>query len=534
MAEPGSGAVKLTWDAVTGATGYKIIRATASNATNDDGYIEIATGVTNLSYDATGLEPGQRYYFKVIATAGAAVSPSSNQVTAIANVDDNGDAFVGNKLLVSNELTDPTAAVQSTGSLSINENSANLNVMGSGELDPEAYRINPVIPFEPVAGQEPVNYNMDGEMQVQATYVYGNTRSFIVDKKSESNPSTINGRCAYNGTNVQVWVDTAGDAKVKLTDGQAELIGKEFDSKIYSLVTNNFGAAPNVDGDGKIAILCFDIADTYNGLGTGYTAGFFYGGDLYKNDQLQKKNSNEMEIFYADTYPTMIKDPQNPVYNDPDVTKVYSTLAHEFQHMVNFNQNYLVEGEQKEMDTWLNEALSLAAEQMYNGTQTNRITYYNSSTAIQNGHSLLSWQNGSEVLANYSLSYLFSQYLRTQVDQKLATGESVEGGDAKIFNEIITNDQEDFSAVEAVITKWIDHDLTFGQFMTNFRAAMLLKADSGPYGFNNEEGFDTIITPLYTGGTIDLKGGGAVVKSITNEVKPTGKGANITYLGIYN
>lgn len=409
-----------------------------------------------------------------------------------------------------------------------------MNVMDSGELDPEAYRFNPVIPFKPVAGQEPVNYSDDGEMQVQVTYEVNDTKSFIVDKESTS--ATITGRCAYNGTNVQVWVDNDANAKVKLTNEQAKPIGEEFDTKIYSLVTNNFYDAPNVDGDGKIAILFFDITeDNYQNVGDPYIAGFFYGGDLYKNNQLNPQNSNEMEIFYADTYPTMIKNPSNPNYGDPDVTKVYSTLAHEFQHMVNFNRNRLVETDGKDMDIWLNEALSMAAENMYNGTQTNRISYYNSSSAIQKGHSLLSWQNGSEVLANYSLSYLFSQYLRTQVDQKLKTGESVEGGHAKIFNEIITNDKEDFSAVEAVITKWIDPNLTFAQFMTNFRAAMLLKADSGPYGFNNEASFDAISTPLYTGGAIDLKGGGAVVKSINSPfTDPKNGGTNITYLGIYN
>lgn len=530
MAEPGSSSVKLTWDAVTGATGYKIIRATASSAANDDGYTEIATGVTNLSYDATGLEPGQRYYFKVIATAGGAVSPSSDEVTAIANVDDNGDVFVGNKLLVSNELTDPTAAVQSTGSLNINENSANLNVMDSEELDPEAYRINPVIPFEPVEGQEPVNFNMEGELQTLVTYDINTTKDFTTQNTTNSLYYTTTARCAYVGTHVVVWVDNDNSATVKLTNEQAQKIGEEFDNNIYNLVRNNFYTESDVNGDGKVAILCFDIKDSYTEPGTGYVGGYFWGGDLYsKTVAPTVANSNETEIFYADTFPTMGTAPETP-----DVTKVYSTLAHEFQHMVNFNRNRLVEAGDKDMDTWLNEALSLAAEDMYNGTQTNRIQYYNSSNAIKNGRSLLGWKDNDEVLANYALSYLFSQYLRTQVDQKLTSGQSVNSGDAKIFNEIIMNEKEDFLAVESVITSRIQNGLTFGQFMTNFRAAMLLKADSGPYGFNNEEGFNTIITPLYTDGTTDLKGGGAVVKSITNEVKPTGKGANITYLGIYN
>ena len=35
--------------------------------------------------------------------------------------------------------------------------------------------------------------------------------------------------------------------------------------------------------------------------------------------------------------------------------------------MVNFNQNVLIEGGYSNMDTWLNESLSMAAEQVYSG-----------------------------------------------------------------------------------------------------------------------------------------------------------------------
>lgn len=143
----------------------------------------------------------------------------------------------------------------------------------------------------------------------------------------------------------------------------------------------------------------------------------------------------------------------------------------------------------------------------------------------------MSWQNGSEVLANYSLSYLFSQYLRTQIDQIKGSGQGVLS-----YKSIIEDPAENYVAVENVIKAKVDSTLTFAQFMTNFRAAMLLKADSGPYGFNNEAGFDAISTPLYGGGAIDLKGGGAVVKSITSTspFTPGSHGADITYLGIYN
>ena len=59
--------------------------------------------------------------------------------------------------------------------------------------------------------------------------------------------------------------------------------------------------------------------------------------------------------------------------------------------MVNYNQNVLVEGGDY-MDTWLDEALSMAAEQMYEGFPLiDRIGYYEQSASIANGHSLLYW-----------------------------------------------------------------------------------------------------------------------------------------------
>jgi len=217
--------------------------------------------------------------------------------------------------------------------------------------------------------------------------------------------------------------------------------------------------------------------------------------------------------------------------NNPIVSVAYPTLAHEFQHLVNFNQTYNVEHDTVVMDNWLNEALSLAAEDMIYGSQTDRITYVNNNTAIRDGRSLIDWNTAnSDIVANYSLSYLFSQYLRTQIDQAAGDGEGVLS-----YKSIIEDPAENYVAVENVIKDKIDPNLTFAQFMTNFRAAMLLKADSGPYGFNNESGFDTIITPTYTGTGTTLKGGGAVVKSINSPfTDPKNGGTNITYLGIYN
>lgn len=117
------------------------------------------------------------------------------------------------------------------------------------------------------------------------------------------------------------------------------------------------------------------------------------------------------------------------------------------------------------MDTWMDEGLSMAAEQIYeNQALQDRIDYYNYDTDITNGHSLLYWDYDGDTLANYSLSYLFMQYFKIQCGQ----------GD-RIFKELIDDPHSDYQAVQDMIQKYIDPNLTFGKFMTDFRAALLLK-----------------------------------------------------------
>ena len=58
----GTGKPRLTWEAVPGATGYEIYRATSKNGTYTKIYTSVNTGFTNTSAKA-----GTRYYYKVRA-----------------------------------------------------------------------------------------------------------------------------------------------------------------------------------------------------------------------------------------------------------------------------------------------------------------------------------------------------------------------------------------------------------------------------------------------------------------------------------
>lgn len=399
-----------------------------------------------------------------------------------------------NYMLISNESVNGSRR-ESTGVPVINNDQYLLDE----KLNPTAYRMDVNLPFDT---DEYKDRQIQRRSLMFKALKVGDNRTFHVFNFVTFRDVQLEAKLLYSGTKANVWV-----YRDQITKADAENLGKEFDEKIYPVVTENFASESDVDGDGKINILCYDIKDGFKDAG-GYIAGYFFAGDLYG-----APNSNRSEIFYIDTYPTM------GLESEKDVTQAYTTLAHEFQHMVNFNQNVLIEGKQ-EMDPWLDEGLSMAAEQMYTGkVLQDRIDYYNSSWSVTNGHSLLYWDDYGDVLANYSLSYLFTQYVRAQSKR----------GDA-IYKEILSDSRNDYKAVENVAKRYIDKSLTFGKLMTNYRAALLLKEKTGPYGFNGEPGFHTLRPRLYTGSSANLRGGGAVVKKSTgNETIPTSKGNNISY-----
>ena len=76
-----SGKPMLTWNAVSGATSYKVYRATSQNGT-----YSLLGSVTATSYTNTGAKAGTTYYYKVKAVNSAGESAYSNVVSGRATV----------------------------------------------------------------------------------------------------------------------------------------------------------------------------------------------------------------------------------------------------------------------------------------------------------------------------------------------------------------------------------------------------------------------------------------------------------------
>lgn len=120
--------------------------------------------------------------------------------------------------------------------------------------------------------------------------------------------------------------------------------------QIYQLETKLFGEPFRMSmapGKNEVEILIYDI-DANNTAGG--VVGFFWGKDYFTEEA--QPYSNETEMFYLDSYYVR------------DYEKIaYSTLIHEFQHMINFNQKIILGG-MYSVETWYNEMMSMIAEDM--------------------------------------------------------------------------------------------------------------------------------------------------------------------------
>jgi hypothetical protein len=165
-------------------------------------------------------------------------------------------------------------------------------------------------------------------------------------------------------------------------------LGAEFDYKIYPTLTSIFGSEPKpgIDNDEKITILVHQIDPGFGG--------YFNTTDLYP--QIQASSSNQREMIYL-----------NSKYIDELLAKIH--LAHEFLHLITFNQKEKTRGVSE--DVWLNEARAEYTstimgydDEFYGSNLSRRVK-----TFIEDPQDpLCEWKNEK---SDYAVVNLFIQYL---------------------------------------------------------------------------------------------------------------------------
>ncbi len=229
----------------------------------------------------------------------------------------------------------------------------------------------------------------------QLTYSYtlseeiaNEQRNFNVYSYNNNNYTTLTATKRAAGMHCNVYVDDAiWQNSVNQTD--ADLLRRVFEDStstdpqagIYDINTALFGTPSDIDANGKVNILVHDIDnDDING--------YFSPMDL-----MNSPNSNHMEVLYID---------DNPHQSGVNSSYCFSTLAHEFQHLIHHNYD-------NDEDTWVNEGLSALAQDVNGWISTGWMMPY----IMAPDNNLTLWEAG----ADYPQTFLFMRYLYEHYNQ---------------------------------------------------------------------------------------------------------------------
>jgi hypothetical protein len=243
--------------------------------------------------------------------------------------------------------------------------------------------------------------------------------------------------CQHVGSSAYIFVDDKIKSDPLYDPAQSgnvlAAVSAAFDA-IYSTDRATFGSewgGPAPDGDGSGGIdhdphVYILISPAVNSNGTNGVLGYFYGADEFPASTYAE--SNEHEMFYVvarrvGAGSDLFVDANSATH--PSAASGYAVLAHEFQHMINFNAKFGHNGAYNGVieDTWLDEGLSMYAMQAcgYGVPQGDPIgaghvaNYLSSPDAF----SLTTWTP-----ANYGMSYLFVLYLVEHYGGGVGTGQS--------------------------------------------------------------------------------------------------------------
>lgn len=220
-------------------------------------------------------------------------------------------------------------------------------------------------------------------------------------------------------------------------------VQSKFDQVIYSVNTTHFGNEwkPGIDGDNKVYLLLSDIQDGYSNPNDGYVAGYFFAGDEMLQAEFpshSKVKSNEKEIVYLDTYPS-----------DPDADDYMEIVAHEFQHMIHYNQD------SKEV-TWVNEGCSQIAPVLCGFTAPGHYKLLKDSP----DRSLNNWAQWNP-MPDYGQVYLWNQFVLEVLKRKQINV-------ANFFRSLASSKK---ASISGYIEAFKKVDLSFSEIFTDFSIA---------------------------------------------------------------
>jgi hypothetical protein len=246
------------------------------------------------------------------------------------------------------------------------------------------------------------------------------------------------------------------------------------------------------DTNNTITILLADLNQAYSGS---VTVGYFWSKDNVAVSSYTYSNQRIMFYIDATLYATVVSPESSwgPTNYWPKF--VFSTLAHEFQHMIQFYQKQVLHNLSTGTDTWINEMCSMLMEDLVadkQGVEGPRGVSPTDPTSGLKGNTLgrIPLFNGNSYLPlavtypatfdlnDYSVAYAFGAWLARNF------------GGASLLRTIVQSAQTDSSAVvDAVAAYTGNTKLTFSDLLEQWSAAVLLSdTTNAPPGYQYNTG----------------------------------------------
>ena len=232
---------------------------------------------------------------------------------------------------------------------------------------------------------------------VSASYasadIMGDVRTFSVNSKyDEFSRTALSATLRHLSNKVYFYVDDRywvglNQFEKNILLNNLDNLGREFDDNIYSKETDFFGFEPNpgIDDDARVVVL---VEDLIKGNG-----GYFETANLYSRELAPGSNEREMVAVNTESLGSF--------------GKIF--LAHEFQHLISFNQKDLLRNTSE--DIWLNELRSEYANTVagYNDSfQNSNLNRRLDTFLTEPSDSLVEWPN---VILDYSHEINYLQWL---------------------------------------------------------------------------------------------------------------------------
>jgi len=261
-------------------------------------------------------------------------------------------------------------------------------------------------------------------------YEVGTRRQFMVSNVDTDEQFEIYATLIYKTPHAYMWVEENVNVDEDALREAADL----FEEHTYPTDREFFGSewSPGIDGDPHLSILhARNLGNT--------VAGYFSSPDQYV--RAVREDSNEMEMFYINIDNVTIGD---AFYN--------GVLAHEFQHMIHWNND-------RNEDTWLNEGcseLAMALNDRAYGSGHYDVGGSDSAYLYATDTQLTTWPEGvaGDASANYGGAYLFMEYFLGRFGEEAT-------------KDLVAHPENTMESVDAVLNdlgESIDHKMLFADW----------------------------------------------------------------------